>query len=177
MKNLAIVLFVSLLIVSCKNNEQFRAPIDALAADWEKSTGNVAEIGNLISGLQSNLTSMKDSFVVDPKLKLTPTATATIDSLKNTYMASLNNVEGLTKGYSEFSTKWTDLTGKMNSLKEGLAANKLEGDVMAQINELKNSVAEATTMTEGYKSKLEMIRANSMSVYQSFKAALMPAKK
>jgi hypothetical protein len=92
-------------------------------------------------------------------------------------MQSLNNVEGLAKGYSEYSTKWTDLTGKMNSLKEGLAANKLEGDVMAQINELKNSVAEATTMTEGYKSKLEMIRANSMSVYQSFKAALMPAKK
>ena len=55
MKNLAIVLFVSLLIVSCKNNEQFRAPIDALAADWEKSTGNVAEIGNLISGLQSTV--------------------------------------------------------------------------------------------------------------------------
>ncbi|MFZ1255540.1 MAG: hypothetical protein WAR77_04265, partial [Saprospiraceae bacterium] len=63
MKKFIAILVPVLFVIACKNVEQFRAPIEALSADWEKATTSVTEAGSMLGAAQASLAALKDSLV------------------------------------------------------------------------------------------------------------------
>jgi hypothetical protein len=57
MKKLFAILTPVLFLMACNNVDQFRAPIEALTADWEKATTEVTELGGMIGAAQTSLAS------------------------------------------------------------------------------------------------------------------------
>lgn len=175
MKKLLAILAPVLFVFACKSVEQFRAPIEALSADWEKATTAVTEVGSMIGAAQTSLASLKDSLMVDPKMaaKMKPEMTASLDSLKNAFTTSIDGIGGLASEVTSFATSWEEMSKKLAGLKDGLAAGKLEGDVLAQVDELKNASMDATTKVEGWTSKLNDAKAAAMAAYDMFKQKSM----
>lgn len=170
MKKIIAILTPVLFFAACKNVEQFRAPIEALSADWEKATTSVTEAGSMLGAAQSNLMALKDSLMVDPAMaaKMKPEVTASMDSLKTAFMAQMDGISGMASEVTSFATSWQEMSGKLATLKDGLASGKLEGDVMAQVNELKTAVMDATTKSDGWKTKLEEAKVAAMSAYDMY---------
>ncbi|MDQ3140810.1 MAG: hypothetical protein M3Q56_01030 [Bacteroidota bacterium] len=173
MKKLFFLIIPVLFVFACKNTEQFRAPIDALSADWEKTTTMVTEVGSMLTSAQSMVAGMKDSFMIDPKMKLTPAKTASLDSMKMAFNAQLDGLTGLANDFAAFTTAWAEKSAKVNALKEGLASGKLEGDVMAQVEALKKDVAEANTNAEAWRSKTLAAQQTAINAYGMYKENLM----
>ncbi len=173
MKKLTVLFFSALFIIACKNVEQYRAPIEALSTDWERASANINELSSMLSGATTMLATLKDSMVVDPKAKLKPETKSTLDSMMEAFMAQFNGLSSITPDVAAFANSWGEMGGKLNKLKEGLAAKKLEGDVMAQINELKAAVQDANTKTDEWKSRVEGAKTTALSAYDQFKQALM----
>lgn len=168
MKNLLVIFSSLLVIAACSNVDQFRAPIEALTSDWEKATTSVTEVGSMIGAAQSSLMSLKDSLVVDPSKKMSAEATASMDSLKNAFTSQVDGLSGLASEVTTFATSWEEMSGKLAALKDGLAAGKLEGDVMAQLDELKNAAMDAGTKVEAWTTKLNESKAAAMAAYEMF---------
>lgn len=182
MKKLIAILIPVLFIFACNNTEQFRAPIEALSADWEKATTDVTEAGSMIGAAQTSLASLKDSFNVDPMkaAKMKPAMNATLDSLKMAFNTQLEGINGLASEVTSYAANWQEMSTKLAALKDGLATSKLEGDVMAQVNELKSAAADATAKAEAWKSKLDVYKTSAMAAYemcaQHMKMSMMGAK-
>ncbi len=170
MKKLIALLIPVLFVAACKNVEQFRAPIEALSADWEKATTSVTEIGGMIGAAQSSLNSLKDSLVVDPAkaAKMKPEMTAALDSMRSAFNGHVEGITGLASEVTGFATSWEEMSKKLATLKEGLAAGKLEGDVMAQVEELKTASMDAATKVETWTKKLNEAKAAAMSAYEMY---------
>ena len=80
-KLIAIILPLFVFIFACKNVEQFRKPIESLSADWEKATTSFTDAGTLLASVQGSIAGLKDSLVVDPKMKLDANKLKLVDSL------------------------------------------------------------------------------------------------
>ncbi|MBK6824981.1 MAG: hypothetical protein IPG87_19150 [Saprospiraceae bacterium] len=65
------------------------------------------------------------------------------------------------------------MTAEVDALSTGLKEGKLEGDVMAKINELKTSAASATSMIDTWNSSTMSAKEAAMKAYDSFKQTLM----
>ena len=126
MKKLIALLIPVLFVAACKNVEQFRAPIEALSADWEKATTSVTEIGGMIGAAQSSLNSLKDSLVVDPAkaAKMKPEMTAALDSMRSAFNGHVEGITGLASEVTGFATSWEEMSKKLATLKEGLEQQK-----------------------------------------------------
>ncbi|HRI00682.1 MAG TPA: hypothetical protein PK006_06485 [Saprospiraceae bacterium] len=176
MKKLAILFSLVAIVFACKNVDQFRAPIEALTADWEKASTALSGLGTTIGATQTSLASLKDSFAIDPKAKIAPAMMTKLDSIKNVFTTSTSGMESIASAFTTSMTNWTSLSEKVKGLKEGLASGKLNGDVMAQINELKNAVTNSSSEVESYTAKLNTVKTDAMAAYDMFKQTLMAKK-
>jgi hypothetical protein len=170
MKKAIAILVPVLFMLSCKNVEQYRAPIEALSADWEKSTTAVTEVGSMIGAVQSSLASLKDSFMIDPmkEAKMKPEMLDSLNSLKLAYATQVDGLMGLSSEVTSFASNWQTMSGKLAALKEGLATGKLEGDVISQVNELKNAAIDASAKAETWKLKLTAAKDTAMAAFDMF---------
>lgn len=170
MKKVIAILVPVLFIISCKNVEQFRAPIEALSADWEKATTSVTELGGMIGATQTSLAALKDSFMVDPMKasKMKPEMTDTLNSLKLAYTTQVEGLMGMASEVTSFASSWQQMSVKLAALKDGLATGKLDGDVMAQVNELKNAAMDATSKAEAWKTKLNAAKETAIAAYDMY---------
>ena len=130
MKKLILLIAPVLFIVACKNVEQFRAPIEALTADWAKAGASVTEVGSLLNTTQVMMASMSDSLVVAPTAKLKPGVMASLDSIKTIYTNQLAGLGTLGNDLKAFSSSWQEMSTKVDALSAGLKSGKLDGDVM-----------------------------------------------
>lgn len=175
MKKLLVFLLPVLFIFACKNVEQYRAPIEALSTDWDRASAGFMELGSLLSGATTMLTGLSDSLNVDPIIaaKLKPETTNMLDSMKTAFMAQLTGLNTITPDVTQFSNSWNEMGTKLVTLKDGLNSGKLEGDVMAQVNELKTAVQNATSKTEDWKFKINAAKNSALTAYDLYKQTLM----
>ncbi|HRG32509.1 MAG: hypothetical protein JNK69_15595 [Saprospiraceae bacterium] len=173
MKKLSILFVSFLVVVACKNVDQFRAPIEALTAEWSKAGTAVTDAGTQVSAVASSLTALQDSMMIDPALKLKPATVTVLDSIKNTFMAQVQGLGNLSTEIAGFSEKWATMTAEVDALSTGLKEGKLEGDVMAKINELKTSAASAASMVDGWNSSTMSAKEAAMKAYDAFKQTMM----
>ena len=118
MKKVIAILVPFLLVFACKNVEQFRAPIEALSADWEKATTSVTEVGGMIGAAQTSLSALKDSFMVDPMkaAKMKPEMAASMDSMKMDFTGQLDGIMGLASEVTSFASSWQEMSAKLATL-------------------------------------------------------------
>ncbi|HRI34250.1 MAG: hypothetical protein IPO85_05620 [Saprospiraceae bacterium] len=173
MKKLILLIAPVLFIVACKNVEQFRAPIEALTADWAKAGASVTEVGSLLNTTQVMMASMSDSLVVAPTAKLKPGVMASLDSIKTIYTNQLAGLGTLGNDLKAFSSSWQEMSTKVDALSAGLKSGKLDGDVMAQINELKTASTDAMSKADGWKSAIEAAKTAAMGAYDLYKTTSM----
>lgn len=175
MKKFIAIILPLLAIVACKNVEQYRKPIETLSADWEKATTDFTTAGTLVGALQSSLAGLKDSLTVDPKMKMDAMKTKLVDSLKTSFMSNMDGVTALANKVTSIASNWQTGTATLNTLKEGLTSGKLDATALTNIESLKTLLSETTTATKGITESATAAQASSMSIYDAFKAAMMPA--
>ncbi len=173
MKNLVILSTFVLFVFACKNVDQFRAPIETLAADWAKTGTMVTDAATEVNTLISDLTSLQDSMTVPAGSKMAADATAMLDSLKNGYMAQVQGLGTIAGEITGFTEKWTAMTADVDALSAGLKDGKLEGDVMTKVTELNDAVKAATTSVDGWKTAAAAAKEAAMSMYNMYKEKSM----
>lgn len=173
MKNLVILSTFVLFVFACKNVDQFRAPIETLAADWAKTGTMVSDAGAEVNSVISSLTSLQDSLTVPATSKLNAATTTMLDSLKNAYMSQVQGLGGVANEITAFTQNWTTLTADVDALSMGLKDGKLEGDVLAKVKSLTENITSAATTVDGWKSTAAAAKEAAMSLYNMYKEKSM----
>ena len=154
MKNV-LLLFIPLLFWgSCKNIEQFRAPIEALSADWDKASGTLTQVKSLLELQHTNISTLYDTMNFDEKL-FGESAIHSLNEAKKAIITQRDGMAGLLQTANNYISEWGNMGSKLTSLKEGLAAGSIEGDVPAQIEELKKAVVDCNGKTAEWNKKVE----------------------
>ncbi|MBK8735388.1 MAG: hypothetical protein WBB26_07960 [Saprospiraceae bacterium] len=171
-KLIAIILPLFVFIFACKNVEQFRKPIESLSADWEKATTSFTDAGTLLASVQGSIAGLKDSLVVDPKMKLDANKLKLVDSLKSSFMGNFAGLTEMANKLTSMSANWQDGTTKLAALKEGLTSGKLDATTLTQIESLKSMLSETNSTTQAVTEAANASKTSAMSIYEAFKAAI-----
>jgi hypothetical protein len=169
-------LALPLLLLSCKGVEQYRAGIEELAGNWDSTTEALTEFSAMLSG---DLSNYANSFAA---MQPDETALATLKpEQKEAFETSRDEVMTALKAYPELQTTiksfvdtWTERSGVLTTLKDGLAAGKIEGDVTAQLSDLSSLVTTANENLDSWKGSHEAIQATLRSAMGKFSDAMVP---
>lgn len=173
MKNYLFLLVSCLIIASCNSVEQYRAPIESLTAEWSKAGEGVKLAAGNISTSANFLNNMVDSFMIDSTKKWNKLGLDTMNMMKTAFMAQVQGINNLSTDINDFTNKWATLTADVDALSMGLKNGKLEGDVMAKINDLKANCAMAATQTEQWNKNMMGAQATAVNAWELFKKAKM----
>lgn len=173
MKNLLFVTALLITMVSCNSVEQYRAPIEALTAEWSKAGESVMNVAGSIDGSMTFMNTFVDSFKIDSTKKWSKNALMMMDSMKVAFTAQHNGVTGLASEIADFKTKWTTMTADVDALATGLKNGKLEGDVMAKINDLSSNAQLAMTQSEAWNKKIMAAQTTVVNAWDLYKKAAM----
>ncbi len=181
MKKLFFFIALPLLLVSCKGVEQYKAGIDELAGNWDTTTKAITEFSGKVSSDLSNYTQTLAGMRLDDKVaaKLSTDQTSSLETAQKAVIDALGGYPPLQKKINEFVTTWTEKSGMLTTLKDGLAAGKIEGDVPAQISELGNLVTTANDNLSSWKESYTTIQGRvdtAMSSLTELMGSLASAK-
>ncbi|NOT38750.1 MAG: hypothetical protein HOP11_15355 [Saprospiraceae bacterium] len=171
MKKLTIGLLAIFIIFSCKNVDQYRAPIDSLTAEWTKAGENVMNTYGSIGTSKIMMNTFVDSFKIDSTKKWSKEALIMMDSMKTAFVAQYNGINKLSTEVEEFKNKWTTMTADVDALSKGLKEGKLEGDVMVKINDLKANCQMAVTQSEAWNKNVTGAQTTVVQAWDLFKKA------
>lgn len=171
MKNFVFAFISILIIVSCKNVDQYRAPIESLTAEWSKATETVMNTYGSIGTSATMMNTFVDSFKIDSTKKWSKNAMMMMDSMRTAFVAQHNGITRLTSEVEEFKNKWTSMTADMDALSKGLKEGKLEGDVMVKVNDLKANCQMALTQSEQWNKNIMGAQTTVVQAWDLFKKA------
>lgn len=172
-------LALPLLLFSCKGVEQYRAGIEELAGNWDSTTTTITDFSGMVS---AELTKYTNSFAAMQPDEATlaglkPEQKSAIESTRMAVVEALKGYPALQKNIKEFVDTWTEKSETLTSLKDGLAAGKIEGDVTAKLSELSGMVTTANENVETWKGTHDTIKTNlqdAMTKFSEAMAALNP---
>ncbi|MCC6817173.1 MAG: hypothetical protein IT267_12230 [Saprospiraceae bacterium] len=171
MKNVLLGLAFTSIILSCKNVEQFRAPIELLTAEWAKAQEAVMNTHGQLDASATFMQTFVDSFKIDSTMKWSKNAMMTMDSMRIAFEAQHNGINRLKTEVDEFKTKWVELTKDVDALSMGLKDGKLEGDVLTKVNDLKTNAEMALTQSEAWNKNIMGAQATVVQAWDYFKKA------
>lgn len=153
MKKLTLFL-IPMFLFSCNSIEKYRAPIEEAAELWGETTKKVTDFSEKVNGTISdanNMTSqmMLDKEMVKEKGKDGEMAFEKVEALKTEYAEALKGFTPIQESLSSMMKTWGDHTQNLTNLTEGLAAGQLDGDVMTQVTELKETANNASETIDG----------------------------
>ncbi len=170
MRKNALLMGLAIVLFACNSVEKFRAPIEELVGSWDTTTAAVTEFVGTLGAEQTGANEALAAMVVPEDLakKMDEAATAKVGELKNSLTEQIGALGTLNSTVTAFVGEWTTKAAEVNTLKEGLAAGKLSGDVLGQVNGLKEMVTTATTNLDGWKTALSGITGNVGGLKQQF---------
>ncbi len=164
------------LFLSCKGVEQYRAGIEELSGSWDTTTAGLSEFSAKLSSELSNYTNAFAAMQPDET-----TLAGLKSDQKEAIEASRNEVVGALKAYPElqknikgFVDTWTEKSQVLTSLKDGLAAGKIEGDVTAQLSELSGFVTTANENLSAWTADHTSIQSTLRNAMGKFSVAMEP---
>ncbi len=176
MKKLSLVLAImAFATISCNSVEQFRAPIEELAGNWETITNQVGDFATTLQSEQTNAAGLLAQMVIPDGVDLGEEATGQAQGFIAQATEQLSSVTTLGATVASFLEGWGDNTDALEDLQDGLEAGSIDGDVMAQINSLKEAITGAEGSLDGWRAQLTSATTGLQSAYDSF-AALLPAQ-
>lgn len=172
MKNLlALLIPVSLMLASCGDpTAAYKASIDALATSWDSTTAVVSGFAGKLQEETTGMTNALAGMVVAEGAKMDEAATAKVAELQANGKAQVDAVSALSAEVATFVSQWGEKATQLASLKDGLAAGKLEGDVEGTIAALTTAVAEGGTKVTEWTGKLDAAKAAFAEVVNQFTA-------
>ncbi|MBK8700971.1 MAG: hypothetical protein IPN29_16115 [Saprospiraceae bacterium] len=170
--------FLSLIIsvFACKNVEQYKAGIEEIGTKWEAATASVNEFSTMVEGSKAAFTAAFDSLKIDSTY-MSKLKGADLDKVKmavEAYQASGAGLDEVAGQLAEFKSGWEAKAGEITTLKDGLAAGKLEGDITGKIAELTNFLATSETQLTTWKDAIAKTSEGSTAALEALKAAVMP---
>jgi hypothetical protein len=160
-----------LFLTACNSVEKHRAGIEGLATQWDEATAQVTEFAGTLQAEQSAFTQNLSTLQVNEEMLAKVKDAAKKEELASAY-ASLQSsgasFASLTAEVGNFVSTWSEKAAEVNTLKEGLANGKLEGDVPAKIAELTALVTDATSKLGTWKEQFETAKASQTSQQASY---------
>lgn len=160
-----------LFLVACGGGvDQYKPAIEELSANWDNATSAVSEFSKMISEEQTALVNLSNSLQVVPETmaKWDEATTSQFANIKGAAETSTNNVAQIAAQVNEFLTSWNEKSQQLQTLKDGLMAGKIEGDVQTQIAALSAAATDATAQLDSWKTKFTEIQAAAANVKQQF---------
>ncbi|MEZ4932817.1 MAG: hypothetical protein R2788_11945 [Saprospiraceae bacterium] len=181
MKNVFFFLSVLFVFNACQNIEQYKPGIEDLSAKWD-STGTIvnnfaATLNNEIAGQTKMVSSMELPETV--LTSLSDEAKTQVNEAKMACAKIGNDFSGIQQEVNTFKAEWETKGAELTALKDGLAAGKLEGDVVGKIAELNTFIADAGTKLAAWNTNLETAKAafvSSHGNYTTVLASVMPTE-
>lgn len=170
MKKLFVLLFLTTFFACKSNVDTYRAGIEDLSTQWDATTGLVGQFSDLVkstAGTQlSKITTMAMDEAVFSKLK--PEMQTQYTEAKDAAVASTTGFSTILETVGTYVTDWTANSAKLTSLKDGLAAGKLEGDVPAQMTEITSLITGATETLGGWQTAFDTAKTGSEAATDNF---------
>ena len=158
MKNLFVLVLAAVTLVSCNNVEQHRTAIEEVSTMWSEFNPKMDALSQKCATLNASLKAM-GSMVVEVTEDMDEGAVEAAQSINTEYKESAMKVTSMTEEVNTFVAEMMANDTKVQSLVDGLAAGKIDGDVDALIAEVKLSMDEATVKMEAYYAQLEEFSA------------------
>ncbi|MEO6132468.1 MAG: hypothetical protein ABIQ02_11515 [Saprospiraceae bacterium] len=168
-----------LLVFSCKGVDQYRPGIEEVSASWDTTTKAVSDFSGMVASDMTNYTKAMASMNVDEATakKLKPEQTTAWQAAQKGATDALSAYAPLQKQISDFLKTWIDKSAEVNSLKEGLAKGKIEGDANAKVADLKKMIATANENLTAWKASYATVKNGvvaSLTNLQQMMAAYAP---
>jgi hypothetical protein len=172
-------LVLPLFFFSCKGTEQYRAGIEELSGSWESATTSLTDFSSMVSGEFAKYTNSIAGMQPDEATLagMEPEQRDAVENTRMTVIEALKGYPALEKNIKGFVNIWTEKSEMLTSLKDGLSAGKLEGDVSEKLSELSALVTTANENIDTWKGTHDMIKSNvqeAMTKFSEAMAALNP---
>ena len=156
MKKILLAAVAGLILVACNNTAKFKAPTESLATQWDSTTTVVANFATMLGQEIANVQAMTSGMMVteEAKAKLDEAGKAKLAELESGWATESAGLNAANDEVNAFVTSWGEKTQKLNALKEGLAAGKLDKETDATIAELTTAVTDAGTSVAAWTEKL-----------------------
>ncbi|MCB0518243.1 MAG: lipoprotein [Lewinellaceae bacterium] len=160
----------ALILAACNNTAKFKPMVDELSSKWDSATSAVTEFATTVKNDQSAWMSSMNSMQVAPEAmtKWDEAVKTQYNELQTSAQANTSNMAGISSELDAFVSSWQAKSQELQSLKEGIAAGKVEGDVQAKIADLTAAANDATTKLEGWKTKFAEVKAAAAAAQQQF---------
>lgn len=161
---------IALIFAACNSVAKFKPQIEALGTSWDAATSQVTELATSVKTEQSNWMNAVNTMNVAPEAmaKWDDAAKTKYAEIQTAAQASTTSMNGIASEIDGFISSWTEKSAKVQALKDGLAAGKIEGDVAAQIAELTAAATDATNKVGEWKSKFDSVKTAAGQAQQMF---------
>jgi len=181
MKKLLAIALPLTFLVACNSVEKHRASIETLGTEWDNTTAMVTEFAASVQAEQAAFQMAADSNKVadDVAAKLKEDKKTMLMDAYNAYTTAGAGYAAINDEVSAFVATWTENAAKVQALKDGLAAGKIDGDVAAQVAELNTVLTDAGTKLGEWKTKFEEAKkavADSQTAYMTVRDEAVAAK-
>jgi hypothetical protein len=160
MKKLFFFALPLVLLVACKNNEQYRTSIEELSGNWDTTTKAVTDFSGTVSNDMTNYTQSVAGMTMDESAakKMTPEQMTAIENAKKGVTDALGAYVPFQQTINDFVKTWAEKSAELTSLKDELAGGKLQGDPTARITDLNNMVTTANENLKAWQATYSTIK-------------------
>jgi hypothetical protein len=179
---LPIAALVSLISACGPDTTQLKSEVDALDKTWASATESVNQWIETFKSEKDAFTASLDSLNVpeEMKSKLKPADAAKLDSLAEAARGQAAGFEAIQEEVNAFVSDWTEKGDLLSSIKEQLAAGKIDiAKATQEVASLATLAGSAGSTLEKWNGSLTAAKdaANSaLEAFSTFKQSLMGAK-
>ena len=174
MKKILFVAVAGLLLAACNNVNQFKAPIETLATQWDSTTTVVTNFATLLTQEIQNAQSMASGLPVseDAMKKLSETTKTRLTELEASFQQESLGLSAIKTELDGFVQGWGEKTQLLTNLKEGLANKKLGKETATTISDLQAAVTDAGTQVTTLTERLNAAKAKLQGIAMEHAKAL-----
>ncbi len=174
MKNILFFALGLLVFASCDSVAKHKPAIDALVSSWDAATAQATDFQSNLQTAASGFNQAFSAIGYDEQKfsKLKPDAQAQITAAKEGAMSLGNAFNSINGDLSTFLTDWTAKSAEVTALTDGLAAGKIEGDVLAKIAGLTSYISEGEAKLAGFGDLLAAAKTGAETSLANYQAKI-----
>jgi flagellar biosynthesis chaperone FliJ len=153
-----ILLTLPLFFFACNSIEKYRGPIEELANNWTETTNEVTNFSNLLSTFVSDANNNLSALSFPEDQAGTIAGAEKFEAMKSGVAKALEGFNPIQNELAQTMSTWTEKTAALKGLTEGLASNKLDGNVSATIEDLQGTLTQVNDLIPTWKTQFETQR-------------------
>jgi hypothetical protein len=163
MKNLFVLVFFAVTLVSCSSVEQHRTAIEEVSTMWTEMTPKVEEMVQNCTELNTAWGAMAD-MVTPVSTDMDEVVVNEVEALNMEYKDNAKSVSEMMEEMTSYVASMKEKGAVVQTMVDGLAAGKIEGDVLAMTADAKTMMEEWTVKMGEYSAAATQMAAKMMPV-------------